>query len=178
MIIIAREVPTAYYFVFMGIIFTISCSVLLLIFIPKVRKSRKNYRPKLLRNKFSFVSEIESIYSNNQSRESKLLKENSKLKRQLQSIYSNVNDHKSLDTSDPGAKSKQGIKVQFFDRRLYKENIELRREIYRLSKENGNNGTSTDRRSTCTDRRMTNDVDDEEQQQGSEFDSSSFEDRD
>ena len=63
-LVIARETPAAYVFVFAGIIFTICCSVLLLIFVPKYRalkKAKKKSREKQDRKQEESTSKISSV---------------------------------------------------------------------------------------------------------------------
>ena len=63
-LVIARETPAAYVFVFAGIIFTVCCSVLLLIFVPKYRalkKAKKKSKEKQDRRQEDSTSKISSV---------------------------------------------------------------------------------------------------------------------
>ena len=63
-LVIARETPAAYVFVFAGIIFTICCSVLLLIFVPKylaLKKAKKKSKEKQDRKQEESTSKISSV---------------------------------------------------------------------------------------------------------------------
>ena len=101
-IVIARENPAAYYFVFIGIIFAVSISVLLLIFLPKIKAKNKPQvrRRSSVRNSSSHFSSRSSshledcegirVLACQQTRHSQLHVENEQLKRELELLQQRI----------------------------------------------------------------------------------------
>jgi len=100
-LVIARETPAAYVFVFAGIIFAVCCSVLLLIFVPKYRalkkavkksKERQEHKQNGLTSKMSSASRLSSAESEAEGvkivadgrAKRELQDENRRLRKQLQ----------------------------------------------------------------------------------------------